>query len=67
MLKKLEKLCLSLENLGFQLKKLSFFNYFEQFDLWLTLDDPCVTFDPRIVLHLGHRFFPPNVEGIKHC
>ena len=37
------------------------------FDLWLTPDDPCMTFDPSNALHSGQGFFPPNVVAIGHC
>ena len=30
----------------------------KKFDLWLTLADLCMTFDPSNALHSGHGFFP---------
>ena len=35
------------------------------FDLWLTLADPYMTFDPSNVLHFGQGFFLPNLVAIK--
>ena len=39
----------------------------KQFDLWLTLADPCMTFDPNNALRSGQGFFPPNLVAIGHC
>ena len=38
-----------------------------QFDLWLTLADPCMTFDPSNALRSGQGFFLPNLVAIGHC
>ena len=40
------------------------------FDLWLTLADPCMTFDPSNALRslrFGQGFFPPNLVVMGHC
>ena len=39
----------------------------KDFDLCLTLDDPCMTFDPSNALRSGQEFFPPNLVAIGHC
>ena len=39
----------------------------KQFEPWLTLADPCMTFDPSNALHSGQGFFPPNLVTIGHC
>ena len=38
----------------------------KQFDLWLTLADPCMIFDPSNALRSGQGLFPLNlvVQGI---
>ena len=38
----------------------------KEFDLWLTLTDHCMTFDPSNALRSGQRFFPPNLVAIGH-
>ena len=38
----------------------------KQFDLWLTLADPCMTFDPSNALRFGQGFSPPNLVAIGH-
>ena len=40
--------------------------HFQQFDLWLTPDDPCVTFGPSNVLHFCQGFFLPNLVPVGH-
>ena len=39
----------------------------KEFDLWLTLADPCMTFDPSNGLRSGHGFFLPNLVAIGLC
>ena len=39
----------------------------KEFDLWLTLADPCMTFDLSNALCSGPGFFPPNLVAIGHC
>ena len=39
----------------------------KDFDLWLTLADPCMTVDLSNALRSGQRFFPPNLVAIGHC
>ena len=36
----------------------------EQFDVWLTPNDPCLTFDLSNALHFGQGFFLPNLLAI---
>ena len=38
----------------------------KQFDLWLTLVDLCMTFDPSNAFYSGQRFFLPNLVAIGH-
>ena len=35
-------------------------------DHWLTLADPCMTFDPSNELHFDQGFFLPNLVAIQH-
>ena len=37
-----------------------------KFALWLTPDDPCMTFDLSKVLCSGYGFVPPNLVAIGH-
>ena len=39
----------------------------KEFDLRLTLADPCMNFDLSNALRSGHGFFPPNLVAIGHC
>ena len=39
----------------------------KEFDLCLTLADPCMTFDPVNALRSGQGFIPPNLVAIGHC
>ena len=38
----------------------------KQFDLWLNLSDPCMTFDPSNALCFGQGLFLPNLMAIGH-
>ena len=38
----------------------------KQYDLWLTLADPCMTSDPSNALYSGGGFFIPNLVAIGH-
>ena len=38
----------------------------KQFDLWLTQNDPCMTFDPSNALHSSQGFFLPSLVAIRH-
>ena len=38
----------------------------QQFDLWLTPADPCMTFDPSNELHFDQGYFLPNLVAIWH-
>ena len=37
-----------------------------QFDFWLTLDAPCITFDPSGALHSSQGFFQLNLVATGH-
>ena len=39
---------------------------FEQFDLWLTPDDPYMSFDPSYVLYFDQRFLKVNFVAMEH-
>ena len=38
----------------------------KQIDIWLTLADLCMTFDPSSALHSDQGFFQPNLVAIGH-